>query len=225
MDWPANTSIFQAIESDFLRRTSPRLPVAASFGLRFLRIRASIRAQIYMQPLAVWVLWLSFGSFALAFGQERSSQQIGPPFGLRWAEGEKEVARMLTKSGARITAKENVQGRDAWTVEGLIQPALKRTLFYFGSEGSLVEVELQYENPDWDLVAYEEFLNSARQRLEQRYGPPTVLARDKQPQGDVMQTVVGYEWQQKSGSLRLFFFSAERDRDVYRTVSVHYCSG
>jgi hypothetical protein len=178
-----------------------------------------------MKPLGVWVLWLSSGFFALAVGQEQYSEQIGPPFGLHWAEGEKEVARILTKSGARITAKESVQGRDAWTVEGLIQPALKRTLFYFGSEGSLVEVELQYENPDWDLVAYEEFLNSVRQRLEARYGPQTVLARDKQPEGDVMQTVVGYQWQQKSSSLRLFFFSAERDKDVYRTVSLHYRAG
>ena len=93
-----------------------------------------------MKPLGVWVLWLSSGFFALAVGQEHYLEQIGPPFGLHWAEGEKEVARILTKSGARITAKESVQGRDAWTVEGLIQPALKRTLFYFGSEGSLVEV-------------------------------------------------------------------------------------
>jgi hypothetical protein len=52
-----------------------------------------------------------------------------------------------------------------------------------------------------------------------------VLARDKQPEGDVMQTVVGYQWQQKSSSLRLFFFSAERDKDVYRTVSLHYRAG
>jgi len=181
--------------------------------------------QIRMKPLAVWVLWLSSGFFVFVFGQEHYSEQIGPPFGLHWAEGEKEVARMLTKSGARITAKESLQGRDAWTVEGLIQPALKRTLFYFGTEKSLVEVELQYENPDWDLVAYEEFLNSARQRLEARYGPPTVLARDKQPEGDVMQTVVGYQWQQNSSSLRLFFFSAERDKDIYRTVSLHYRAG
>ena len=178
-----------------------------------------------MRPLGVWVLWLSSGFFTLALGQDLYSQQIGPPFGLHWAEGEKEVAKMLEKAGARITAKESIQGREAWTVEGLIQPALKRTLFYFGNEKSLVEVELQYESPNWDLVAYEEFLNSARQRLEERYGPPTVLARDKQPQGDVMQTVVGYQWQQKSSSLQLFFFSAERDKDVYRTVSLHYRAG
>jgi hypothetical protein len=178
-----------------------------------------------MRPLGVWLLWLSYGFSTLVPGQELYSQQIGPPFGLHWAESEKEVARMLEKAGARVTAKQNAQGREAWIVEGLIQPALKRTLFYFGGEKSLVEVELQYENPDWDLVSYEEFLNSARQQLEERYGPPTILARDKQPQGDVMQTVVGYQWQQKSSSLQLFFFSAERNKDVYRTVSLHYRAG
>ena len=181
--------------------------------------------RIFMRPSGVRVLWLFSALLAPSLAPNLYSQQIGPPFGLHWAEGEKEVARMLEKAGARIITKESVQGRDAWTVEGLIQPALKRTLFYFGSEKSLVEVELQYESPDWDLVAYEEFLNSARQRLEDRYGPPTVLARDKQPEGDVMQTVVGYQWQEKSSSLQLFFFSAERDKDVYRTVSLHYRAG
>jgi len=88
-----------------------------------------------------------------------------------------------------------------------------------------VEVELQYQHPDWDLVAYEEFLNSARQRLEARYGPATVLARDKKPEGDIMQTIVGYQWQQQASSIQLFFFSAERNNEVYRSVSVHYRAG
>jgi len=88
-----------------------------------------------------------------------------------------------------------------------------------------VEVELQYQRPDWDLVAYEEFLNGARQRLEARYGPATVLAKDKKPEGDIMQTIVGYEWKKPHGSLQLFFFSAERNNDVYRSVSLHFRAG
>ncbi len=90
---------------------------------------------------------------------------------------------------------------------------------------TLVEVELQYERPDWDLVAYEDFLNSARQKLEAKYGPPQVLARDKKPQGDVMETVVGYQWTQPGSSVQLFFYSAERNSDVYRSVSLHYRAG
>lgn len=157
-----------------------------------------------MWPAGFWVFLLGF--LGLAQGQDVRPRQISPPFGLHWAEGQKQISKVLDRAGAQIVEKVNVQGRDAWTVEGLIQPALKRTILYFGKENTLVEVELQYQDPDWDLVAYEEFLNSARERLEALYGPATVLARDKKPEGDVMQTIVGYQWQQQGSSIELFFF-------------------
>jgi hypothetical protein len=152
-------------------------------------------------------------------------EQINPPFGLFWAERQSEINLVLERARAKVVSKEVQQGREAWTVTGLVQPALKRTILYFGVDKTLVEVELQYEHPEWDLLAYEEFFNSARKRLESKYGIPTVLARDKQPQGDVMQTVVGYRWQQAGSSIELFFYSAERNTDVYRTVSLHYRAG
>jgi hypothetical protein len=52
-----------------------------------------------------------------------------------------------------------------------------------------------------------------------------VLAKDKKPEGDVLQTIVGYQWQHPASSIRLFFFSAERHNDVYRSVSVNYRAG
>jgi hypothetical protein len=157
--------------------------------------------------------------------QQTGPEQINPPFGLYWGEPQKEIEAVLTNARARIVARETISQREAWTVEGLIQPALKRAVLYFGTEKTLVEVELQYEHPDWDLVAYEEFLNSARKRLEAKYGAPTVLARDKKPEGDVMQTVVGYQWNQPASSIQLFFYAAERNNQVYRTVSLHYRAG
>ena len=42
---------------------------------------------------------------------------------------------------------------------------------------------------------------------------------------DVMETVVGYQWQQPGSSIQLFFYSAERNTDVYRSVSLHYRAG
>jgi hypothetical protein len=158
-----------------------------------------------------------------ALGQDL--ERISPPFGLRWGETEREIEKLVEKAGGRITNRDSVIGREAWTIEGLVQPALKRTLVYFGSEKTLVEVELQYEHPEWDLLAYEEFLNSARKRLESKYGPPVVLARDKKPEGDVMETLVGYQWQLPGSSIQLFFYSAERNSDLYRSVSVHYRAG
>ena len=169
--------------------------------------------------------WSIFG-FALAgHAQNLAPDQINPPFGFQWGEAEKDIEKTITRAQAHIVTRETVRGRDAWTVEGLIQPALKRTVIYFGSEKTLVEVELQYEHPDWNLTAYEDFLNSAKQRLEAKYGPPTVLARDKKPEGDVMETVVGYQWQQSGSSVQLFFYSAERNNDIYRSVSLHYRAG
>ena len=152
-------------------------------------------------------------------------QRIGPPFGLHWAEGQKEIEKIISRAGARIVDRSVIEGREAWTIEGLIQPALQRTIIYFGSEKNLVEVELQYQQANWDLVAYEQFLESARQRLEDLYGPATVLAKDKKPEGDIMQTVVGYEWKKPASSIQLFFYSAERNTEVYRSVSLHYRAG
>ncbi|MBV9274224.1 MAG: hypothetical protein JO333_10050 [Verrucomicrobia bacterium] len=174
-------------------------------------------------PSTVCLIWLAWAHSG--FAQSVAPDQISPPFGFHWGESQKQIETVVTKAQAHIVDREQVNGRDAWTVEGLIQPDLKRTIIYFGTEKTLVEVELQYEQPNWDLVAYEEFLNSARQKLEAKYGPPTVLARDKKPQGDVMETVVGYQWQQTGSSIQLFFYSAERNTDVYRSVSLHYRAG
>jgi hypothetical protein len=176
--------------------------------------------------IAPWMVSLiCLGGVLLSYAQNVIPEEITPPFGFHWAQSEKAIQTIIGKAQAHIVSREQIQGRDAWTVEGLIQPNLKRTILYFGTEKTLVEVELQYERADWDLVAYEDFLNSARQKLESKYGPPTVLARDKKPQGDVMETVVGYQWQQPGSSIQLFFYSAERNTDVYRSVSLHYRAG
>jgi hypothetical protein len=178
-----------------------------------------------MWPIRAWVLWLAIGLLGFADSQRAIAQQITPPFGFHWGETQKEIAKVLSRAGATIVDKSVVQGRDAWTIEGLIQPALKKTIVYFGTGQALVEVELQYERPEWDLVAYEQFLEGALQTLESRYGPATVLVKDKKPEGDVMQTVVGYQWQGQGSSIRLFFYSAERNNDVFRSVSLHYRAG
>jgi hypothetical protein len=171
--------------------------------------------------IACWMIGFAVNGHT----QNLVPDQINPPFGFQWGEAEKDIEKTINRAQAHIVARDTVRGRDAWTVEGLIQPALKRTVIYFGSEKTLVEVELQYEHPDWNLTAYEDFLNSAKQRLEAKYGPPTVLARDKKPEGDVMETVVGYQWQQSGSSVQLFFYSAERNNDIYRSVSLHYRAG
>jgi hypothetical protein len=190
------------------------------------KVRRLARIGINVPKLIVGLIvgWTIVSAVA-ARAQNVVPDQINPPFGFQWGEPEKDIEKTIDRAQAHIVARDTIRGRDAWTVEGLIQPALKRTVIYFGSEKTLVEVELQYEHPDWNLTAYEDFLNSAKQRLESKYGPPTVLARDKKPEGDVMETVVGYQWQQSGSSVQLFFYSAERNNDIYRSVSLHYRAG
>ncbi len=113
-----------------------------------------------------------------------------------------------------------VADREAWTVEGLLQQGLKRAVFYFKT-GSLVEVELQYQSPDWDIVKYDDFMSAVRKRIEQKYGAGQLIAKTREPQGDVMQTILGYKWNQNNTAIELIY-SAENGTQSYRTVSVHY---
>lgn len=147
--------------------------------------------------------------------------EVRPPFGLAWGETPDHLSTLLQGAGAKIVSKGKSGERDVWTVEGLLQPRLKRTLFYFQS-ATLAEVELQYEDATWDVAHYDTFLGEVRTKIEQLYGPGTLIARQKAPTGDVTETVVGYQWKLDSGSMQLFYFSAERGADVFRNVSVHY---
>ena len=78
----------------------------------------------------------------------RAADEIPPPFGLQWGESGERLTKLLQGAKAQIVEKHMVADREAWTVEGLLQQGLKRTVFYFRNN-ALVEVELQYQSPDW----------------------------------------------------------------------------
>lgn len=149
------------------------------------------------------------------------AEEIKPPFGLQWGESSQRLEKLLKGAKAQIVDKRNVESREAWTVEGLIQSGLRRTVFYFKS-AQLVEVELQYENSDWDTFKYDDFMSQVRRRIEQKYGVGQLIARTKQPEGSVTQTIVGYKWNQNNTAIKLIYYCAENATQVYRTVSVHY---
>jgi len=149
-------------------------------------------------------------------------QQINPPFGLEWGESADRLEKLLKGAKANIVDRHDVEGRQAWTVEGLIQTGLRRTVFYF-RDAQLVEVELQYQSPDWDVAKYDDFMAQVRRRIEQKFGAGQLIARTREPApGDVMQTVVGYKWDENNTAIQLFYYSAETTTQSYRTVSVHY---
>lgn len=150
--------------------------------------------------------------------------EVRPPFGLQWGETGDRLAALLKGAGAKIVEKRTAKDREIWTVEGLLQPRLKRTLFYF-RDSTLIEIELQYEDASWDVAQYDTFLGEVRRKIEEIYGPGTLIARQKNPDADVTETIVGYQWNLDNGSMQLFYFSAEKAPNVFRTVSVHYKVG
>jgi hypothetical protein len=172
-------------------------------------------AQLFRLALAVAAI------FAMPAAQAQEVRDIPPPFGLRWGEDMARLEKLLKGAKAQIVSREKVDGRAAWAVEGILQANLKRSVFYF-SKGALVEVELQYQGNDWDAVKYDNFMADIRRKIEGKFGAGQLIARSKKPDGDVMQTLVGYKWNQNNTSMQLFYFSAEGPAQTYRTVSVHY---
>ena len=82
-----------------------------------------------------------------------AADDIPPPFGFKWNDSMTKLEQVLSGAKAKIVNREKKEKRDVWTVEGLVQPGLQRTLFSF-RDGFLVEVELQYEYPDWTIERY-----------------------------------------------------------------------
>lgn len=104
---------------------------------------------------------------------------------------------------------------------GTGQPGLKRTLFTF-KEGFLVEVELQYEYPDWSIERYNDRMGEIRRYFDAKFGTGKLVSRSRDTDSDVIQTLVGYQWIVSGTMLELFYFSAQRDLMVFRSITVTY---
>ena len=95
--------------------------------------------------------WLSLVLYGLGIGatggQAISPQKIDPPLGLFWGESQKSIEEKNTP----ITERTVVMQRDAWTVDRFPDSGLKKAILYFGKEKTLVEVELQYDEPTWSI--------------------------------------------------------------------------
>lgn len=128
---------------------------------------------------------------------------------------------VLVGAKAKIVSRERKEKRDVWTVEGLVQPGLRRTIFIF-RDGFLREVELQYEYPDWTIERYNDRMGEIRRYFDAKFGTGKLISRARDTDSDVVQTLVGYQWIVGGTMLELFYFSAQRDKDVFRSISVSY---
>ena len=149
------------------------------------------------------------------------NQPIAPPFGLSWVETRSRIAQLIDEAHVRLSQKETVAGRETWTVEGFDLPGLSAVLFFFAGD-TLEEMELQYRDPKWSLQQFGELMQQVKQQLDLKYGRGEVLARSREPEKDISQTVVGYRWQQPGQALDLVFYSAEREPLAFRLLSMHY---
>ena len=195
-----------------------RFPLAESRTPAGSRASAKSRLHFIVGALAASFLLLA----AARADPSPDAKDIQPPWRLRWGESAEQIEPLLKGAKANIVEKRKTDDGEAWTVEGLLQASLRRTIFYF-KNGLLIAVELQYQDPSWDSARYNDFMAQIRQRIVAQYGEGQLVARSKEPMdGNVMQTVVGYKWSQSSTSLELFYFSAENATEIYRTISVHY---
>src|SRR4029077_16444532 len=151
----------------------------------------------------------------------RAADELLPPFGFRWNDSMPRVEAVLNGAKARIVAREKKENREIWTGEGLCHPTLKRTMFTF-KQGSLYGVELQYEYPDRTIEWYNQRMGEIRRYFDAKFGTGKLVSRSRDTDSEVIQTLVGYQWLVGTTMLELFYFSAQHDDLVFRTISVDY---
>ena len=150
-----------------------------------------------------------------------AAEEIRVPFNFQWGEAAHRLEDSLNRVQARIVERKMIDSRAVLVVEGIPQKLLLRALFYFEGD-SLNEIELQYGDRSWDSAQYDQFFEQTRRNVDAKYGTGRVIARQKSNVGDLMQTLIGYQWAQSNTSLQLFYFTAEQGASVLRVISLHY---
>jgi hypothetical protein len=158
-----------------------------------------------------------------AVAPARAAEDLNPPFGFRWNDSMARVEAVLKGAKATIVERKKSEGREIWTVEGLVHPGLKRTKFTFKA-GTLAGVELEYEYPDWSIERYNERMGEIRRYFDAKYGTGKLVSRARNSDDpDVIVTLVGYQWTIGATMLELFYFSAQHDPySPVRVISVDY---
>ena len=164
-------------------------------------------------------------SVAIAFvffaTSARAAEEIKVPFNFQWGEAAQRLEDSLKRVQARVVDRKQVRNRQCLVVEGIPQRLLQRALFYFEND-SLNEIELHYGDSSWDSTRYGSFFDQTRRNIETKYGIGRVVARQKTRDGEVLETLIGYQWTQDTTTLVLYYYTAENGPDSYRLLSLHY---
>ena len=164
-------------------------------------------------------------SVAIAFvffaTDARAVEEIKVPFNFQWGEAAQRLEDSLKRVQARVVDRKQVRNRQCLVVEGIPQRLLQRALFYFEND-SLNEIELHYGDNAWDSERYGTFFDQTRRNIERKYGLGRVVARQKTREGEVLETLIGYQWTQDITTLVLYYYTAENGPDSFRLLSLHY---
>ncbi len=150
------------------------------------------------------------------------SPEIRPPFGMAWGIEYQRVEDSVRAAGGHVVEKLPVGiGNVRWTVEGIAQDGLQRTIFTFAC-GRLQGVELQYGSEAWDTAMFDEFMSRVKAGLDAEHGEGKLLVRERGPIAGVLKTMLGYSWSGGTQSVSLIYFSAQDEQNLFRLVSLHY---
>lgn len=152
-----------------------------------------------------------------------AQQEIKAPFGMQWGEPAGRIKEVVTKAKAKVVEERSAGDREVLVVEGIVQEGLKRTLFYF-REGGLSEVELQYDRKEWDNDKVAAWVATIKREADRKYGPGRVFADETGNENGLRHVLKGWMWPQNFVSLRLVHYTAQRENEKMRRVSLHYCA-
>jgi hypothetical protein len=175
------------------------------------------RRRLISRSLICWAAFLCWSLTEPAWAAE----EIKVPFNFAWGEAAQRLEDSLKRVQARVVDRKKVRNRQCLVVEGIPQRLLQRALFYFDND-SLNEIELHYGDSDWDAERYGDFFDQTRRNIETKYGTGRVVARQKTRDGDILETLIGYQWTQDTTTLVLYYYTADNGSDSYRLLSLHY---
>ena len=177
-------------------------------------------------------LLLLLGAIApLHSAQQTTPKEIKVPYAMNWGDSVDKVREMIHAVKATETGfTEKATGKVTLEAKGLAvgDTLLQKSIFVF-RDGMLIEVELQYADPAWDEEKTLDFFDRTRRRVDERYGPGTLLVNkvkehpaDSSVPKEMTYTLIAYQWSQATISLELTFYSVAENERSFRLVSLHY---
>ena len=167
-------------------------------------------------PMLLWALVLPAAPLA-------AQQEIKAPFGMQWGEPQGRIRDVVGKAKAKVVEERSAGPREILVVEGIVQEGLKRTLFYFTNNG-LSEVELQYDREGWGDDKVKGWVATIKREADRKYGAGRLYADETGNENGLRHTLKGWMWVQNFVSLRLVHYSAQKENEAMRRVSLHYCA-